>query len=119
MEGIYDMKKLLCLLLAILMILPLSACGAGTDDPAHDCTQGSDTSAEQETADPNYVCDLPADLDYGGETVGILYVDAFEKKTELISEKLGEGVVSNAVYERNAIVQEELGSTTSSTARRC
>ena len=54
------MKKLLCLLLAILMILPLAAGGAGTDDPAHDGTQGSDTSAEP-------------------------------------------------VYERNAIVQEELG----------
>ena len=103
------MKKLMCVLLAALMILSLVACGDVTNDPAHDNTQGSDTTAEQETADPNYICDLPADLDYGGETVGILYVDAFEKKTELISEKLGEGVVSDAVYERNTIVQEELG----------
>ena len=103
------MKKLMCLLLAALMILSLAACGDVTNDPAHDNTQGSETSAEQETADPNYLCDLPADLDYGGETVGILYVDAFEKKTELISERLGEGVVSDAVYERNTIVQEELG----------
>lgn len=105
------MKKIVCLLLATLMVLSFVACGKIIEDPVTNDTQDLETSLEQETVDPNYVCDLPKDLDYGGESVGILFVDAFEKKSELISEKLGLGVVSDAVYERNTIVQEELGIT--------
>ena len=101
------MKKLLCLLLAILVLLSLVACGETIDDPAVDETKG-EAATEVETADPNYTCDLPA-LDYKDETIGVLYANVNNKGDELVSEKLGLGVVSDAVYERNLNVQERLG----------
>ncbi len=104
------MKKILCLLLAALMLLSLVACGEAVEDPTGE-TKPQGTVAEQETADPNYTCDLPSDLNYGGETIGILYANVNNKGDEMVSEKLGLGVVSDAVYERNLAVQEMLGVT--------
>ena len=101
------MKRFLCLLLAALMLLSLVACGETVDDPAVNETKGEDAT-EAVTDDPNYVCDLPSNLNYGGETIGILYVNANNKADELISEGLGLGVVSDAVYERNLAVTEQL-----------
>ena len=104
------MKKILCLLLAALMLLSLAACGNVTDDPSEDPKE-SGPAKEQETMDPNYTCELPSDLNYGGATVGILFGDSDSKRDELLSEKLGNGVVADAVYERNIEVQEMLGVT--------
>jgi hypothetical protein len=102
------MKKFLCLLLAALMLLSLVACGESADDPSGDETKDQGAQTEAETADPNYVCDLPTDLDFKNATIGILYADVNNKGDELVSEKLGLGVVSDAVYERNIAVQEWL-----------
>lgn len=102
------MKKFLCLLLAALMLLSLVACGESNDDPQGEQSSQDNGAAEQETADPNYVCDLPSNLNYGGEKIGVLYADVNNKGDELISEKLGLGVVSDAVYERNVAVQDWL-----------
>ena len=102
------MKKLLCLLLAALMLLSLVACGETADDPAADETKDQGAQTEAETADPNYVCDLPTDLDFKNATIGILYADVNNKGDELVSEEYGLGVVSDAVYERNVAVQEWL-----------
>ena len=102
------MKKLLCLLLAALMMLSMAACATGGDDPSGDESKNQGTVNEQETADPNYTCDLPSNLDYKGATIGILYADVNNKGDELVSESLGLGVVSDAVYERNLAVQEML-----------
>ena len=104
------MKKFLCLLLAALMLLSLAACGESTDDPKDE--QGSkDTGAvsEQETADPNYTCDLPSDLNYKEATIGLLFADVNNRGDEFDAEEYGHGVVSDAVYERNVAVQEMLG----------
>ena len=102
------MKKLLCLLLAALMLFSMVACATGGDDPSGDETKDQGTQNEVETADPNYVCDLPSDLNFKDATIGILYADVNNKGDELVSEKLGLGVVSDAVYERNIAVQEWL-----------
>ena len=101
------MKKLMCLLLAGLMLFSMVACGQA-DEGVGDESKNNGTVQEQETADPDYVCDLPANLDYKGETIGILYADVNNKGDEMISEKLGLGVVSDAVYERNLAVQDML-----------
>ncbi|MBQ3506956.1 MAG: hypothetical protein IJA91_00270 [Clostridia bacterium] len=101
------MKKILCLFLAMLMLLSLVACGETVDAPDNE-TKDEGVVTEQETADQNYVCDLPSDLKYGGETIGVLYANVNNKGDELISEKLGLGVVSDAVYERNLAVSEWL-----------
>ncbi|MBR5123536.1 MAG: hypothetical protein IKU90_00265 [Clostridia bacterium] len=103
------MKKILCLLLAALMLLSLAACGV-SDETDGGNEKESGTVQEQETMDPNYTCDLP-DLDYKGAPVGILYADVNNKGDELASEGLNQGVVSDAVYERNIAVQEMLGVT--------
>ena len=102
------MKKLLCLLLAALMLLSLVACGTTTEEPGEEKQTQGDVATEVETDDPNYVCDLPSNLNYGNASVGILYADVNNKGDELASEKLGNGVISDAVYERNLAVQEML-----------
>lgn len=102
------MKKLLCLLLAALMLLSLVACGETADDPAADESKDQGTQNEVETADPNYICDLPTDLNFKDATIGILYADVNNKGDELVSEEYGLGVVPDAVYERNVAVQEWL-----------
>ena len=102
------MKKLLCLLLALMMMMSMVACATG-DGSSSDETKDQGTSNEQVTADPNYTFDLPSDLNFNGATIGILYADVTNKADELVSEKLGLGVVSDAVYERNLAVTEWLG----------
>ena len=91
------------------MLLSLVACGQAPEDPTgssegHTGTEGM----EVETDDPNFICDLPSDLNFGGETIGILYADVNGRRDELVSE-YGMGVVADAVYERNIIVEEQLG----------
>ena len=81
------MKKFLCLLLAALMLLSLVACGESSDDPAGDESKDQGAQTEAETADPNYVCDLPSDLDFKNATIGILYADVNNKGDELVSEE--------------------------------
>ena len=103
------MKKLLCTLLAGLMLLPLVSCA---QDPANStlttASPESGTATEGETVDPNYVCDLPDNLDFDDTEVNILYVDVDARSDELVSERLGLGSISDAVYERNLAVEQQL-----------
>ncbi len=104
------MKKLTALLLAGLMIVPLASCAAGDEDMEETkaATQAS-TVEEDETEDPNYKTDLPNDLDFGDTEVNIMCVNVDGRSDELTSEKLGLGIISDAVYERNMTVEEQLG----------
>ena len=102
-----SLKKLLALALAALMLLPLTACGTGDN--------GSDTTAsvtngqgENETVNMDYVCELPDDLDYKGDDVTIMVVKKSGREDELLSEELGHGIISDAVYERNLAVETDL-----------
>ena len=99
--------RILTLLLAALMLLSLTACGTGE---IPDDTQASTTDAQTEadTLDPNYTLDLEEDLNYDAE-VTIFYVNKVGRTDELESEKLGGGLISDAVYERNVAVEERLG----------
>ena len=100
-------KKLTALLLALLMLFPLAACGTPDDT---ETTAPSGSNMEADTSDPNYVCDLPEELDYNGEEVNLLVVMKSGREDELISnETLGKGSISDAVYERNVMVETELG----------
>lgn len=101
------MKKILCLLLAALMMLSICACGE-TNEGDENASKADGTSAEVNTADPDYVCDLPTDLDYKGDTVNIIFAKATGRDDELVSEGLGYGTISDAVYERNVAVEEQL-----------
>ncbi len=101
------MKKLLCFLLASLMLLGTMSCGTGDDTPDETIGQ-TEAISESVTEDPNYVCDLPSDLDYEGATINIIYADVTGRRDELVSEGVGSGVVSEAVHERNLIVEDTL-----------
>ena len=102
------LRKLAVLLLAALMMMSLVSCaviegnGPATDDP------NGGTNAESGD-DQNYVCDLPDDLNYNGEEVNIMFVKVAGRDDELVSEELGHGTISDAVYERNVAVENQLG----------
>ena len=101
------MKKFLCLALAGLMLLSLVSCGEITPPEG---TGPNGNNQETDTSDELYQCDLPDDLDYGGETVNILYAKVTGRDDELVDDGSG-GVVSDAVHERNVMVEEMLGIT--------
>ena len=103
-----SLKKLLALGLAALMLLPMTACGTGDNgtDPSDSVTQ---SQSEAETQNMDYVCELPDELDYKGEEITILYVKKSGRDDELISEALGNGIIADAVYERNLAVETDLG----------
>ncbi len=112
------MKKLLCILLAGLMLVGTVAC-ATPENPDETQAESSaqnpgDTSAgtaeeEKETIDQNFVCDLPDDYKVeGGKDVNIIYSKSDYTVDELIPNEAG-GLVSDAVHERNVAVEEQLG----------
>ena len=98
------MKRILCLLLAGIMLLGATACGTG--DSGVGDGEGAGTRVEDEGADPNYTCDLP-ELDYKNEPIKIIYAKATGREDE-IKESGDGGVVSDAVHERNVAVEEQL-----------
>ena len=103
----FSPKKLLVLALAALMLFPLTACGTTTEEPAA-TVASTDSADEAVTEDLSYVCELP-ELNYNGEEVNIMYVKVAGRDDELISEKLGTGVIPDAVYERNLAVETQIG----------
>ena len=76
-------KKFLCLALAGLMLLSLVSCGEITPPEG---TGPNGNNQETDTSDELYQCDLPDDLDYGGETVNILYAKVTGRDDELVDE---------------------------------
>lgn len=102
------MKRLICLLMAMLLLLTTVGC-ATTDDGGDDPNAGKESSnhAASDGEDPDYVCDLPNDLNYKNAEIGILYANVIGRDDELVSENNG-GVVSSAVHERNVLVEEAL-----------
>ncbi len=111
------MKKLLCMLLAGLMLFSMVAC-ATVDENSETTAQTSastqpgettPTESEVETIDQNFVCDLPDDFKVEGEkVVNIIYAKSDYTADELVPGEQG-GLVSDAVHERNVAVEEQLG----------
>lgn len=104
------MKKILCALLASMMLLSTVACGtgdSGVDTGKATETKTAETDSDTAT-DNSLVCDLPEDLNYRGDEITIIYAKASGREDELLSEGLGNGTVSDAVYERNQLVESQL-----------
>lgn len=117
-------KRIVALMMAILMLSAIVACGK-TEDPAATTTaaggEGDNTTTaatEQTYADPkddpaNYDAegywkdDLPEDLDYKGDVVSVLNWKAEENEFEIL-EQTGT-LVDDAIYNRNMTVEERLG----------
>ena len=102
------MKKLLCLLLAGLMLTSTVAC-ASTNDPGTETKATTlDDADNAETENPDYSWDLPKDLNYNDAEISIIYPKDTNFTSEIHVEKLGNGLVSDSVYERNVAVEEQL-----------
>ena len=102
------MKKLLCLLLAGLMLASTVACAKPDDTPDDETKATTTANADVETEDPAYSLGLPSDLRFDNSKVSILYPKNTNFASEIYSAKLGNGVVADSVYERNVAVEERL-----------
>ncbi len=109
--------RLIALILAILMLLPAAVACAETDDPSvnEDSTEASTAQPSSTGEDTSHLydkdgylkSDLP-ELDFGGETVTVLYWSDVEMQ-EYEAEELNSMIVNDAIYKRNANVQDKLG----------
>lgn len=115
-------KKILALLLALLMTAPtfISCSDSGnngdtdTDNTTTNVSGTEDGTAEEETdsnVDENgYVKDSLPELDFGGQTVNVLYWSDVENQEFEAEEFTGENV-NDAIYQRNLNVEDTLGIT--------
>ena len=116
------MKKTLAIILAMLMCLSiLVSCGNNTEptDTTTATTQGTQASATEATTtapatespyDANgfWKDDLPTDLNYNGKEITILYWDDVARPEFEVKELTGD-LIGDAIYARNAAVEERLG----------
>ncbi len=95
------------------MLVSTVACGTPDEQPSdtgtstNASTDAGQPESEAETKDPNFICDLPDNLDYDEDTIVCLYPDVNNRKDEFVPDPAG-GVVSEAVHERNVAVEEQL-----------
>ncbi len=109
------MKKIISLLFALLMILPLAAACGNPDTPEN--TQPGDTSASADTAEvtekslydeDGYRLDsLPEKLDFGTDITTLMWND-YSMKEFYVEEDSG-NIIDSAIYSRNVQVEERLG----------
>jgi ABC-type glycerol-3-phosphate transport system substrate-binding protein len=114
------MKRMLALMLAVLMLASVVACGkaepaettAATTGDAPSSTEAATTTAatEESPYDENgFLKDsLPADLNYNGQPISILYWNDVARPEFEVEQQTGE-LISDAIFLRNAAVEERLG----------
>ena len=105
--------RILCLLLALLMVsTAFVACGNASGD---DTESGSGSTIDTEIAtDPveEALAELRSEVDWGGNTFGILYVNDIAGYTEEVeaeksaTDETSSGVINDAVFERNTLFEE-------------
>ena len=111
------MKKIISLLLCLAMLLPaLAGCSetnpeddAASENPAAESETAPVEEEEPEVSRANMPDNLPADLDFGGQTFG--QFSQTESKVEEFyrgPEELTGEVVADAVYQRNVKVADRL-----------
>ena len=115
-------KKLLCLLLAALMTASaLFSCSGGTENAGDEAELTAQTpsadeaptaeaeDAPAENVDVNgYLKDDLPELDFGGQTVSVLYWSDVENAEFDVEELTGE-IVNDAIFQRNTDVEDRLG----------
>lgn len=108
-------KKILSLILAVLMILPMAVACAETPTEGETTTAGPTAittapAASEEIPEETELTSktLPADLKFNGETVTILSRDASFVSDELWVDDQNGAMVNDAIYKRNEKVMEQL-----------
>lgn len=114
------LKRIVSLLLVTAMLaLTAVSCGNGGDRggedtsttttaPAGEVTTEGTFATTETTMDPA-TSDLPPDLDYTGETVSLISRDSDWVRDEIWVDQINGDVVNDAVFQRNAAVEELLG----------
>ena len=105
------MHKRICLLLALLTVLPLASCGGGNGDQNE--TTATDTTAVDpittETTETAVTDDLPDDLHYNGAEFAFYTREKdFYHSPINVEESTGEQL-NDALYDRSRFVEERLG----------
>ena len=112
-------KRTLALLLTLLMIAPsVISCSESSENAAEEAPVSAETPAAEEIpaeeepeADARLECSVPADVNLGGETVGVLsFRDGSNNYHISATETTGE-LLNDAVFSSNQKVMEELGFT--------
>lgn len=100
----------MCLVLALLMTV---ACFAACGDNGDDTTLPKPVGGQEDETGRNAVKDtVPTDLKFGGETVTFFVRDDDEMwKNEIYVEKTTNDTLYDAIYYRNATVEQRLGVT--------
>ena len=110
-------KRSLALLLALAMLLPMAiACGK-TEEPAATTTAATTVATEataaatEETTTEGYNVkdNLPEDLKFTGKTISVISRGRDWCKDEVSVENLTGDVINDAIYNRNAAVEDRLG----------
>ena len=115
-------RRLLAFTLSILMLLGALVACAQTPDPedtiptpeASNAITAAPEATEEETTESLYDEDgylkssLPDELDFGGETVTILWWNDVEQPEFFIEQTNGE-LINDAIFKRNANVEEKMG----------
>ena len=104
--------RILCLFLALLMVASVFvACGDNGGETT-DTNNGTNTNTEAAT-DPvdSALNELRAEVDWGGNDFGILYVNEFGYTEEVeaepeSSDQTSSAVINDAVFERNTLFEE-------------
>ena len=111
------LKRSIAILLAILTVLPLVACGKAASEGSETttaattaATQATTTAVEETTTEGYAIKDnLPEDLKYTGKTISIISRGRSWCKDEVSVEALTGDVINDAIYNRNAAVEDRLG----------
>ena len=106
-------RKLTSLLLLSLILAETAACGSAPSEAPSDSTTSADTStaADETTKDPGYVCDLPDDLKFDGETFTFaIYENANTNNHMLVDEEDGD-TMNDAIHKRRRMTEERFGIT--------
>ena len=92
------MKRLLSLLIAMLVMLPLAACGDAADNGT---TADTSTDTVVETEESKPALQLPEGLDYEGYSYHIYTFEHSAYRIEHIAEELNGDVLNDAIFNRN------------------
>ncbi|MBO5701031.1 MAG: extracellular solute-binding protein [Clostridia bacterium] len=114
-------RRYLAFALTILMLLgTLVACAETPNDPAEttpapsitNAPDGSQAEVTENLYDENgfLKSDLPEELDFGGDTITVLWWTDVENPEFFVEDTNGE-IVNDAIFERNAKVESQLGIT--------
>lgn len=108
-----SVRLTVCLLLALLMLLPLAACSKPGEDSSNTsdaaATSGAPEQTENKTTDEEgYLLDtLPEKLNFGKE-ITVLWDTGTQMPDFFVEEESGEAV-NDAIWKRNSMMEERLG----------